>query len=56
MSRVGQNRAYTLYTTIYLVVSLSIIPYIHVNTYMVLANPVYDQFDIIILSAVTKGV
>jgi hypothetical protein len=36
--RVGQNRIYTPYMTVYLVISLPKIPYIH-RTYMVLANP-----------------
>ena len=36
--RVGQNCMYTPYMTIYLVISLLNIPYIH-HTYMVLANP-----------------
>jgi len=40
MPRVGQNRIYTPCITIYLVVSLSKIPYIHC-IYMVLANPNY---------------
>jgi len=38
MSRVGQNRIYTPYKTVYLVISLPKIPYIH-RIYMVLANP-----------------
>jgi len=37
---VGQNHIYTLYMTVYLVVSLPRIPYIH-RIYMVLANPIY---------------
>ena len=36
--RVGQNRKYTLYMTVYLVDSLQKIPYMH-RIYMVLANP-----------------
>jgi hypothetical protein len=36
--RVGQNRIYTPYMTVYLVNSLPKIPYIH-RIYMVLANP-----------------
>jgi len=36
--RVGQNRIYAPYTTVYLVISLPKTPYIH-RTYMVLANP-----------------
>jgi len=36
--RVGQNRMYAPYMTVYLVVSLPQIPYIH-RMYMVLANP-----------------
>ena len=36
--RVGQNRIYTPYMTVYLVISLTKIPYTH-RIYMVLANP-----------------
>jgi hypothetical protein len=36
--RVGQNRIYTPYMTVYLVISLSNIPYLR-RIYMVLANP-----------------
>jgi len=36
--RVGQNRMYTPYMTVYLVISLPKLPYIH-RIYMVLANP-----------------
>jgi hypothetical protein len=36
-SRVGQNRIHKPYKTVYLVISLSKIPYIHL-IYMVLAN------------------
>ena len=36
--RVGQNRIYTPYMTVYLVISLPKIPYIH-RIYMVFANP-----------------
>jgi hypothetical protein len=36
--RVGQNRIYTPYMTVYLVISLPKLPYIH-RIYMVLANP-----------------
>jgi hypothetical protein len=38
MCRVGQNRIYTPYMTVYLVISLPNLPYIH-RIYMVLANP-----------------
>jgi hypothetical protein len=38
MSMVGQNRTYTPYMTVYLMISLPEIPYIH-RIYMVLANP-----------------
>ena len=40
MSRVGHNDIYTPYMTVYLVISLSKIPYMH-RLYMVLANPIY---------------
>ena len=40
MRRVGQNHIYTPYMTVYLVISLSKIRYIH-RIYMVLANPTY---------------
>jgi len=36
--RVGQNRIYTPYMTVYLAISLPKIPYMH-RIYMVLANP-----------------
>jgi hypothetical protein len=36
--RVGQNLVYTPYMTVYLMISLPTIPYIH-RIYMVLANP-----------------
>jgi hypothetical protein len=42
MCRVGQNRIYTLYMIVYLVISLPKIPYIH-RIYMVLANPKHVQ-------------
>jgi hypothetical protein len=38
--RVGQNRIYAPYLTVYMVISLPKIPYIH-HIYMVLANPTY---------------
>ena len=38
--RVGQNRIYTPYMTVYLVISLQKIPYVH-RIHMVLANPTY---------------
>ena len=38
VSIVGQNRIYTPYMTVYLVISLLKIPYMH-RIYMVLANP-----------------
>jgi hypothetical protein len=41
-SRVGQNRIYTLYMTVYLVISLPKIPYMH-RIFMVLANPTHKQ-------------
>jgi len=40
IDRVGQNRIYTPYMTVYLVVSLPELAYIH-RIYMVLANPTY---------------
>ena len=39
-SKVGQNRTYTLCMTVYLVISLPNIPYVH-RIYMVLANPIH---------------
>ena len=42
MTRVGQNRIYTPYMTVYLVISLPKLPYIH-RIYMVLANPTYNK-------------
>ena len=41
MSRVGQNRRYAPYMTVYLVKSLPKIPYMH-RIYMVLANPTHQ--------------
>ena len=41
-NRVGQNRIYAPYMTVYLVISLPKIPYIH-RKYMVLANPKQEQ-------------
>ena len=38
--RVGQNRIWTLYMTVYLVKSLQNISYVH-RIYMVLANPMH---------------
>ena len=38
--RVGQNRIYAPYMTVYTVISLPKIPYIH-RIYMILANPTY---------------
>jgi len=38
--RVGQNHIYTPYMTVYLMISLPNIPYIH-GIYMVLANPTH---------------
>ena len=38
--RVGQNRIYTPYMTVYLAIFLPKFPYIH-RIYMVLANPMY---------------
>jgi len=40
LCRVGQNRIYTPYMTVYLVISMPKIPYIHC-IYMVLANPTF---------------
>jgi hypothetical protein len=40
MGRVGQNRIITPYMTVYLVISLPKIPYIH-RIYVALANPRY---------------
>jgi hypothetical protein len=42
MVRVGQNRIYTPYMTVYLVNSLPKIPYIH-RINVVLANPTYSR-------------
>jgi hypothetical protein len=40
MYRVGQNRIYTPYMTVYLMIFLPNLPYVHC-IYMVLANPTY---------------
>ena len=42
LTRVGQNRIYTPYMTVYLVIPLPNIPYIH-RIYMVLANPIHSN-------------
>ena len=42
MPRVGQNRIYALYMTVYMVISLPNIPYTH-RIYVVLANPTYNS-------------
>ena len=41
--RVGQNRIYTPYITVYLKISLPKVPYIH-RIYMVLANPIHITY------------
>jgi hypothetical protein len=41
--RVGQNRIYTPYMTVYLIESLPKIPYIH-RIYMAMANPTYTVY------------
>ena len=46
MIRVGQNRIYTPYMTVYLVISLPKIPYVN-RIYMVLADPINDQMLLI---------
>ena len=43
MTRDGQNRIYTPYMTVYLVISLPKVPYIH-RIYMVVANPSDDTY------------
>jgi len=43
INRVGQNRIYTPYMTVYLMISLPKILYIH-RIYMVLANPINQQW------------
>ena len=43
--KVGQNRIYTPYMTVYMVISLPKIPYTH-RMYMVLANPRYAASSI----------
>ena len=45
MLRVGQNRIYTPYMTVYLGISLPKMPYTH-RIYMVLANPMYAVYTI----------
>jgi hypothetical protein len=48
LSRVGQNRIYTPYMTVYLMISLPKIPYIH-RIYMVLANPMLELFGQLVI-------
>jgi hypothetical protein len=47
MFRVGQNRIYTLYMTVYSVISLPKVAYIH-RIYMVLANPTYVVINMVL--------
>ena len=54
MSRVGQNRIYTPYMTVYFVISLPKVPYVH-RIYMVLANPSYEARVLGYLCAVICG-
>ena len=44
IAKVGQNRTYALYITVYLAISLPKIPYVH-RVYMVLANPTSSYND-----------
>ena len=44
--RVGQNRIYTPYMTVYLVISLPKLSYIH-RIHMVLANPIYTTHTLV---------
>ena len=44
--RVGQNRIYTPYMTVFLVISLPKIPYIH-RIFMVLANPTQEALRLL---------
>ena len=43
MNRVGQNRTYTPYMTVYLVISLPKLPYVN-RIYMVLASPIHTPY------------
>ena len=45
VNRVGQNRIYTPYMTVYFLIFLPRIPYIH-RIYMVLANPTCEVVDV----------
>ena len=47
MRRVGQNRINAPYMTVYVVISLPQIPYIH-RIYMVLANPKHKERRLLI--------
>ena len=49
MTRVGQNCIYTYEYTIYLVISKPKIPYVN-RIYMVLANPIHDQWEVAVVS------
>ena len=51
--RVGQNRIYTPYMTVYLVVFLPKIPYIY-RIYMVLANSSYFVTQFVLQNAIEK--
>ena len=50
--RVGQNRIYTLYMTVYMVNSLPKIPYTH-RIYMVLANLTQEKLVTILTCLIT---
>ena len=52
--RVGQNRIYTPYMAVYLVISLPKIPYIN-RIYMVLANPTYLHPWFLLGSVITQA-
>jgi len=51
MPRVGQNRIYALYMTVYMVISLPNIPYTH-RIYVVLANPNYRGLHLAMLYSI----
>jgi hypothetical protein len=52
MRRLGQNRIYILYMTVYLAISLLTIPYIHLVIHMVLANSGYVLLRLYMVLAV----
>jgi len=54
MIRVRQTRTYAPYMTVYLVISLPRIPYVH-HVYMVLANPIHMSRPLMGFALLVRG-